>query len=308
MGPLGGINKLDRKAMDSEPQLQASRRSGQARAFFAKLLRVYNLPDFLIIGAQKAGTTSLASYLAAHPNVVSPGFKEVHFFDLNYARGVEWYRSHFPVGARRQLRSLLQGRRLRAGDATPYYILHPQAAFRASRLMPGARIIILLRDPVVRAYSHYHHEVRLGKESLLFEEALAAEPSRIAGEVQRLEAEPSYEGFNYQHFSYLERGIYFNQIRRWLNYFRRDRILVLSSEQFFENPGGEYGKVLKFLGLPAWELPAYPAEHVGIYTPIPAAIRDRLREYYAPHNRALRHHLNSNWPGSGDEIVDRFPT
>lgn len=275
-------------------------------ALFAPLFRAHALPAFLIIGAQKAGTTSLASYLAAHPSVVSPKWKEVHFFDLNYTRGVEWYRSHFPVGARRRLGSGFQGRRLLAGDATPYYILHPRAPFRAWQLIPAARIIILLRDPVVRAYSHYHHEVRLGKESLSFDEAIAAEPSRIAGEVQRLEAEPAYESFNYQHFTYLERGIYSDQIHRWLNYFRPDQFLVLSSEEFFEKPADGYRKVLQFLGLPQWELPAYPAEHVGSYPPMPAATRQHLLDYYAPHNRTLRKHLNSHWPGAGDAVVDKF--
>jgi len=274
--------------------------------FFTRLFRAHTLPAFLIIGAQKAGTTSLASYLAAHPGVVSPKWKEVHFFDLNYTRGVEWYRSHFPMGPRRRLRSRFDGRRLLAGDATPYYILHPQAPSRAWQLIPAARIIVLLRDPVDRAYSHYHHEVRLGKESLSFEDAIAAEPSRIAGEVERLEAEPSYESFNYQHFTYLERGIYADQMRRWLNYFRPDQFLVLSSEQFFKSPAVEYRKVLKFLGLPEWELPAYPAEHVGSYSPMSATMRDLLLDYYASHNQTLRQYLNSHWPGSGDVIVDRF--
>lgn len=292
--------------MVAKAQLDINESIRQSAAVVAKLLRAYKLPACLIIGAQKAGTTSLASYLAAHPCVVSPSFKEVHFFDLNYTRGIEWYRSHFPVGARRRLRSLLRSQRLRASDATPYYMLHPRAASRASQLIPAARLIVLLRDPVDRAYSHYHHEVRLGKEFLAFEEAIAAEPSRIAGEVQRLETEPSYEGFNYQHFTYLERGIYSAQIRRWLNCFRPEQFLILSSEQFFEDPAGEYRKVLNFLGLPAWQLPAYPAEHVGTYPRMSGAIRHRLLEYYAPHNRTLRNCLNSCWPGAGDEIVGRF--
>ncbi len=264
------------------------------------------LPDFLIIGAQKAGTTSLASYLAAHPSVVSPRYKEVHFFDLNYGNGIEWYRSHFPLGRRRRLKSLLRGRRLRAGDATPYYLLHPRAAHRASVLMPRARIIVLLRDPVNRAYSHYHHECLLKTESLSFEEAIDAEPARIAGEVDRLEADESYESFNYQHFTYLARGIYSEQISRWLQYYRPVQLLVLSSEQFFAAPAQEYQKVLKFLGLPHWELPSYRAELAGSYPPMQEATRKRLREYYASHNRNLRQYLNSNWPGMGDVIVDRF--
>jgi hypothetical protein len=287
-------------------QPSADQKSWRARSFLSRQLRAHPLPAFLIIGAQKAGTTSLASYLAAHPNVVSPLWKEVHFFDLHYKEGAQWYRAHFPVGGRRWIRNRLLGRHLLAVDATPYYLMHPQVASRVSRLIPAAKIIILLRDPADRAYSHYHHEIRLGKENLSFDEAIAAEPSRIAGEVQRLQAEPFYEGFNYQHFTYLERGLYANQIGTWLRYFRPDQILVLSSEQFFQNPAIEYRKVLKFLGLPAWELPAYPPEHVGSYPPMPEAIRDRLLQYYVPHNRTLRRYLNSNWPGTGDEVVDRF--
>jgi hypothetical protein len=274
--------------------------------FSLQFFRTDALPDFLIIGAQKAGTTSLASHLAAHPNVISPKWKEIHFFDLNYSKGVNWYRSHFPVGRKRHVKTHLRGQRLLAGDATPYYLLHPQAPFRAFSLVPGARIIVMLRDPVGRAYSHYHHEVRLGKESLSFEEAIEAEPSRIAGEAKRLEAEPSYESQGYQHFTYLERGLYLNQIRRWLRFYRPDQLLILSSEQFFEDPASEYKRVLRFLNLPQWELPSYPAEHVGKYSPIPAATRDRLVKYFAPHNLALQKYLNSNWSGSGDAIVRRF--
>ena len=292
--------------MNLRPQPNSDKMSGQAIAFLAKLSRTYTLPDCLIIGAQKAGTTSLASHLAAHPCVVSPSYKEVHFFDLHYGMGAEWYRSHFPIGARRRLGSQLQRRRLLAVDATPYYVLHPQVPLRASQLIPKARIILLLRDPIDRAYSQYHHEVRLGAEKLPFEQALEAEPSRIAGEAQRFGNEPLYESFNYQHFTYLERGIYSDQIARWLTYFRPDQFLVLSAEEFFKSPAAEYRRVVKFLGLPAWELTSYPAEHVGKYAPMSSVTRDRLRQFYAPHNRTLRDCLNSNWPGSGDTIVGRF--
>jgi hypothetical protein len=291
---------------ESRPREKLNALPGRLRESIAKPLRLHPLPAFLIIGAQKAGTTSLASYLAAHPGVVSPAFKEVHYFDLNYRNGNEWYRSHFSVGARRRLESYVRGRRLLALDATPYYMMHPQVALRVSRLIPAAKIIVLLRDPVRRAYSHYHHEIRLGTEHMSFEEAIDAEPARTAGEVERLAADPSYEGFNYQHFSYLGRGIYFEQLRGWLQYFRPDQFLVLSSEKFFASPASEYRNVVKFLGLPEWEPPAYPAEHVGSYSPMSAAIRSRLHGYYAQHNRTLRHDLNATWPGTGDAIVGRF--
>jgi hypothetical protein len=143
-------------------------------------------------------------------------------------------------------------------------------------------------------------------EYLPFLEAIEAEPLRTAGEAKRLAAEPSYESRKYQHFSYLERGVYWDQIRRWLNYFGPSQFLILSSEEFFENPAVGYKKVLQFLGLPEWELPAYPTENFGKYPVIPEAIRRRLREYYAPFNRVLRGQLNAQWPGTGDAVVDRF--
>jgi hypothetical protein len=264
--------------------------------------RRHALPDFLIIGAQKGGTTSLASYLGAHPNVIPSKRKEVHFFDLNYEKGVDWYRSHFSIGAGKGLLS----RRMQTGEASPYYIFHPLVASRAFDLLPGARIIILLRDPVDRAYSHYHHEIRLGAESLSFEDAIEAENHRIGEEGQRLALDSSYVSFNYQHFTYLKRGIYTDQIRCWLRYYRPEQLLILSSEQFFKNPASEYQRVLQFLGLPSWDLQAYSAELVGSYQPMPPTTRRHLREYFAPHNSALRLLLNSVWPGRGDVVLEGF--
>jgi hypothetical protein len=272
------------------------------------------LPDFLIIGAQKAGTTSLASYLTAHPQVVAPKRKEIHFFDLNFhldsdldsTKDVDWYRSHFPIGRRARLKALLRGKRLLSGDATPYYLLHPLAALRAFMVVPAARIIIMLRDPVDRAYSHYHHEIRLGEESLSFEEAIAAEDSRIAGEEERILDDPLYASFSYQHFTYLKRGLYAGQIRDWLRYYPADQVLIVSSEQLFENPFAEYQRVLKFLRLPTWELPSYRAEFSGKYPPLDESTRDRLCEYFAPHNRELHDYLNSKWPGVGTSVVSKW--
>jgi hypothetical protein len=270
------------------------------------LLSNTKLPDFLIIGAQKAGTTSLASYLAAHRCVVPASRKEIHFFDLHYDNGVGWYRSQLPISWKARLRSFSQGERLLSGDATPYYLRDPRAPLRAHRLAPKARIIIMLRDPVDRAYSQYHHEIRLGKESLSFENAIAAEESRIAGEAERLTHDPRYISENYIHFTYLKRGLYAEQIRAWLEYYPVDQVLIVSSEKMFENPSAEYQRVLNFLRLPAWDLPSYPVEYPGKYQPMNVAIRVRLREYFAPHNRELREYLDSKWPGAGHAIVDRW--
>jgi len=265
------------------------------------------LPDFLIIGAQKGGTTSLADYLTAHRDVIPAKCKEVHFFDTDFARGIDWYRSHFPVPPRYRLRKALLGKRYMTGDATPYYLFHPLAASRCHDLLPNARIVIMLRDPVDRAYSHYHHQVRHGHEFLSFEQAIEAESSRLDGKLERFKADPLYRSFDHQHFSYLTRGVYLPQLQSWRKVYASEQVLVLSSEQFFEDPAFEYRKVLKFLGLQEWDLPAYPARHVGEYQPMSPAMRSRLVAYFAPHNRSLREYLNSTWPGVGDTVVGKWP-
>src|SRR5215470_750369 len=121
------------------------------------------LPDFLIIGAQKAGTTSLYAYLTAHRDVRPAGRKEVHYFDLGFTAGAElgegWYRSMFPLRARLALDGRRTGRPVRTGEASPYYLFHPAAPQRAAALVPEARLLVLVRDPVERAWSHYRHEV-----------------------------------------------------------------------------------------------------------------------------------------------------
>ena len=131
------------------------------------------LPDFLILGAQKAGTTALYSYLRKHPSIIGPSWKEVSYFDRHYARGPAWYRGNFP--------NKLRTRGALVGEASPSYLFHPLGPRRVRELVPEARLVALLRDPVDRALSHYNHERALGREPLSFEDALAAEDDRLRG-------------------------------------------------------------------------------------------------------------------------------
>src|SRR5947209_8592328 len=145
------------------------------RAYGRATVAVRPLPNFLILGAQKAGTTALYAYLRWHPEITGPSFKEVSFFDRHYARGERWYRAHFPAR-----------RRPFVGEASPSYLFHPLVPERVARLLPDARLVAILRNPVDRAFSHYQHEVSLGREPLSFEEAVAHEEERMRGEVERV--------------------------------------------------------------------------------------------------------------------------
>lgn len=117
------------------------------------------LPDFIVIGAQKGGTTPLSHYLMEqHPSVIPPTDKEVHFYDRNYEKGIRWYKAHFPL-----LRLLDQG--TATGEASPYYLAHPHVPGRIALNQPSVKMIALLRDPKSRAISHYHMSVRKGRET-----------------------------------------------------------------------------------------------------------------------------------------------
>lgn len=245
------------------------------------------LPDFLIVGAQRAGTTSLYNYLAAHPSVVPALKKETLFFANYYHRGLGWYRAHFPLASRVGSRDDRRYPRYVTGEASPYYLFHPLAPGRAVQTVPGARIIVLLRNPVERAYSHYHHEVAMGLETLPFEEAIEREEERLSGEENRLLRDDSYRSLAYQNYSYLARGIYIDQLARWVHHFGRERILVLRSEHFQQDPAQVLAQATRFLGLPTCGLSDYRRYHETRQAPMDPATRERLYAYFAPHNRRL---------------------
>lgn len=239
------------------------------------------LPSLLVIGAQRSGTTSLFNYLIQHPDVSAPLGKEIHYFDLRYGRGINWYRGQFPY-----LRRLHRG--ALTLDASPYYLLHPLVPERAAGLLPTVKLIAVLRNPIDRALSQYQHEVRGGRESLSFAAAVDGESERLTGEEERLRRDPAYYSFNHHRYSYLRRGVYVEQLRRWMQYFPREQLLVLQSERLFSDPVGVTAAVHDFLGLAPHRLERYQPFQPGSYERgMPAALRARLAAFFEPHNREL---------------------
>ncbi|WP_329242350.1 sulfotransferase domain-containing protein [Actinoallomurus sp. NBC_01490] len=237
------------------------------------------LPDFLLVGTQRGGTTSLFRALAAHPGVAQPNFhKGVHFFDVHYARGLPWYRGHFP---------LRRGDRL-AFESAGYYMHHPLAPERIAADLPGVKLLVLLRDPVERAYSAHKHELARGFETEpSFERALALEEERLAGEVERIRSEPHYLSHSHRHHSYLDRGRYADQLEVLYGLFGRDRVHVTFAEDFFAEPEPHYDAVVDFLGLPRWRPDAFERHNARPGSPLPDALRTRLTDHFAPHDERL---------------------
>jgi len=237
-----------------------------------------SLPDFIIIGAQRCGTTSIYNYITTHPKIAPASTKELHFFDVNFSKGLDWYKSQFSHDKV-------------TGEASPYYIFHPHCPKRIFEIIPTVKIIAILRNPIDRAYSHYWHEVRLGKEKLSFEKAIESENARLEGEVEKMMKDDTYYSFNHQHFSYLARGRYIEQIKKWYNLFEKKQILVLSSEEFFLNPNQSLNLVCDFLDLPYYEPQEFKIFHKGDNPQMENKMSTFLSEYFKEYNQKLFNYL-----------------
>jgi len=181
------------------------------------------------------------------------------------------------------------------GEATPYYIFHPHAAERIRKLFPHARIIMMLRNPVDRAYSHYRYHVKLGAEELPFDKAIEAEPERLRGEFERMQSDSHYNSANVKIFSYLKRGIYIEQIVRWYALFPKEQILVIRSEDFFSDPEQCFNITQEFLGLPRHHLSTYKTFNIGAQSTMSKDTRAKLVEYFMPYNRKLYEYLGRDF-------------
>ncbi|WP_027862352.1 sulfotransferase domain-containing protein [Marmoricola sp. URHB0036] len=247
------------------------------------------IPDFLMCGGNRCGTTALHRALIEHPLVAPPVLhKSVNYFDVHYPQGPRWYRGHFPVRAVAQWRSGQSERPPLAMEASGYYLDHPEAVHRIARDLPGVKAIVMLRDPVERAHSAHRHNVARGFDSVSFDEAIELEPLRNVGERERMAADPSYLSWADRHSSFVRRGQYVDRLELFFAELGRENVHVLFSERFSETPEPEYARVLEFLGLP----PHVPAAGFGRWNPSPPAemtprARARLEEHYAPYDDRL---------------------
>ena len=260
-----------------------------------------DLPDFAIIGAQRSGTTSLHRYLGRHQGVSTSWFKEIQFFDRHFARGPRWYRRHFASNYWRAYVRHRYGLRPVTGEASPSYLASPHAPRRMAELMPQARLIVMLRNPVDRAFSHYQHERALGRETLTFEQAIEMEEERTAGEYERMKEDEDYFSLPYHHYAYLTRGIYVDQLQHWYSAFPREQVLVISSERFWADPSGVLRSVFQFLDLPPMDFPNYSPRNSLAYDAMAPETRRRLTDSFQPHNRSLRDLLgfDPGWTSTG---------
>ncbi|MDC0257088.1 sulfotransferase, partial [Synechococcus sp. AH-551-P10] len=213
----------------------------------AILIGQNRVPDFLGLGVQKGGTTTLHTLLAAHPQLMLPKQKELHFFTHRYWRGKRWYGRQFRAATSDQ----------KCGEITPYYIFHPLVPERIQRCCPKARLIVLLRDPVERALSQFFHSQRLGLDVLPLEQALAVEAERLKTADKALKRGQRHK--SHQEHSYVARSRYELQLQRYEQLFPREQLFVARSEDLFERPEWVWRELLQWL-----ELDIIPLPEVGV--------------------------------------------
>ena len=254
--------------------------------------RARPLPDFIIIGAQKSGTTSLHAYLSQHPRLLKPYEKEVHFFDGgldpaidNYKKGQAWYRAHFPFRT--------NGDTSKVFEASPLYIFNPLVPKRMLNLIPQVKIIAILRNPTERAISHYFHEQQRGYESLPIMEALQQEEQRLQSALQDMD----YKNYSVIHHSYKSRGQYREQLERFFEFFPRQQILILGSGEFFRDENHVLRRVTDFVGTNAsFTLrDSRPRNVARNKVQVAPEVYDYLNHYFKPHNEALHELLGKEY-------------
>jgi Sulfotransferase domain len=247
------------------------------------------LPGVLIVGGQRCGTVSMDRALRWHPASFGAVLgEEVHYFDLAYDRGPGWYRSHFPLQSWARWAARDAGARPVVFESSPYYMFHPLAPQRIAADLPGVKLLVLVRNPVDRAYSAHAHETLLGYETEPFERALELEDSRLAGEAERMKANHGYFSHSHQHHAYRTRGHYVDQLEHLERAVGRDRIHVVDSRAFFTTPEPVYDAVLEFLGLPHRGYPAFRRRNSHPHSvPMPGSVRAALEDHYRPYDERL---------------------
>ena len=255
-----------------------NKRSLQAIKNF--ILLKSNIPDFIIVGARKAGTTSLYNYLIKHPAIAEPVTKEIHYFDYYYNKlPLAWYKACFGNKKKWQI----------IGEATPEYLTNHYAAQRIHKLKPNMKIIILLRNPIDTSFSDWKMQVMKGNEYLNFHSAIKAEEERLRGEWSKvLRGEYSEK---YMMYAYLSRSYYYEYIKKYYEYFDKKQILIIKSEDLFNNPEVIMKEVYAFLNQPYIQQ-EYQIFNKGFENSLSKGLRAEVSKLYKTYNKKLYNLIN----------------
>jgi hypothetical protein len=249
------------------------------------------LPDFLVIGAGRTGTTSLYYYLDQHPSIVKSAYDEIGFFDDNFHLGLSWYHSMFPTIFTKFL-TKFRTKKFMTYEVTPQYIRRPWTSKRIKKTLPGIKLIIILRNPVDRTYSHYHLSRQYG-EKRDFRTVIEEDIKNIS-EWNIKENNDSYFA-NQVENSKLARGFYYEQIIKWFNIFPKEQIMIIPSEDLASETQRVLREIFYFLGLPAYNIKNTEKVNVSKYSKMDQDTRQLLIDFFRPYNEKLFGYLNQKF-------------
>lgn len=285
----------------------AARVGGRAaiRAFGLATAGLRPDPDFLLIGAKRGGSTSFYYDLITHPQVAvlfprpdhlpkAAATKGIHYFDSNYSKGMRWYRSHLPSVRVRAAQSRQAGGPVVVGEGSPYYLSHPAASDRVASDLPGVKLMAVLRDPVLRTYSHWKERVREGHEKLSFHDALEAEQSRLGNDAERLQ-DPRFYSYAHEHQGYLEQSRYASSLSRWMKNFPASSFHLLRSEDYYARPVAELDRAADFLGISPGRFATGPAKNAAPGEELDSATRSFVESLLRDDATRLREMVGITW-------------
>ena len=256
------------------------------RHFYGITASLRILPDFLVIGVGRGGTTSCFHYLSQHPSIIGSAYDEIGFFDENFHLGLNWYRSMFPTKFLKKKIAKKFGKCL-TYDVTPAYIRKPWVARRIKELFPEIKLIVLLRNPVDKAYSHYHSSIKSGVQKYSFEE-MVEEDIKTFQKFENTNSIIDDEYFrNYIEKSQLGRGLYAQQLKIWFELFDPKQILILTSEELSTETNKAMNKIFQFLDLPDYEIPDTVKRSTANYTNMKMDTRKKLISFFSKYNQDL---------------------
>ena len=253
------------------------------RNIYALTGPIRSLPDFIIIGTARSGSTSLYYNICQHPCVLSAAYDELGFFDSNFHLGLNWYRSLFPTIFSKWI--VKQKKQFAiTGEDTPFYIWNPLVAKRILKIIPNIKLIVLFRNPVDRAYSNYHLGVRAGSEKLSFEDAIQMELKKL--DKINDEIEQDVDKYTTPR-SYIAKGFYADQLKVWLELFSSEQLMIVSTEDLESNPQKTLDRIYNFLKIPKNHKLIPEKQKIASYPKMKNKTREFLIDLYKKNNAEL---------------------
>ena len=250
------------------------------RGYFGITSPFRTIPNFIVIGVKRCGTTTLYEQLSEHPCIEKSAHDNLGFFNNNFELGMNWYKSHFVTNFRKKEIERKYGK-FATYDVTSSYIQKKKTAQNIFKTLPNVKLILILRNPTDRAYSEYNQNIIDENESRDFTELIKQE----INEIQNME-NGNLE-FSSDKINLVKKGIYEKQISPWLEVFPRKQILIISTEEFGEKTTETYDKIFRFLELPEYKIKNKKRHRKGTYEAMDDKTRKILDDFYESYNSKL---------------------